>query len=192
MLPGKRPAAGPGEQVQIESEISIRLPGDAIGISQQSKAVAVSVSNTKSCLRAELMFHGQTPLLNIRTAESRRENDEGWSSARAGRKRGQAVGVGHRKRRAGRTKRWPNHDEKGSGYSVRSEGLRYIQQILLNVEQAEGATHHCASFTVERVRETYSRGDVILTVGNVAGEGERGIAFLGLREHLQVVAQAVV
>ena len=152
--------------------------------------MAVGVSNTQSGLRAELVFHRQTSLLHVWTPEIRREDDDRRRSACTGRKRSQAFGIGHQgtrivKRRSGCDQKWP-------GYSVRGEGLGNVEQILLDVKQAERTAHDCIPFTVERISKTHPWGNIVLAVGDVASEGERGITLFGLRNHLQIVAQPVV
>ena len=71
-------------KVQVEPKIPIRLAGDAIGISQQSKTVTIGISHTQSGLGAELVFYGDITLLHVGTTECGREDDDGRSAARAG------------------------------------------------------------------------------------------------------------
>ena len=63
-------------QVEIESEISVCLSGDAIGIAEKAKSVAIDVSNAERGLGAKLMLDCRVSLLDVGTAEFRRKDDD--------------------------------------------------------------------------------------------------------------------
>src|SRR5689334_10699335 len=50
-------------QVQVQTKISVRLPCDAVRVSEESQAMAVDVAYAQSGVGAELVFYRDVPLL---------------------------------------------------------------------------------------------------------------------------------
>jgi hypothetical protein len=70
------------------------------------------------------------------------------------------------------------------GHAVGGERLRHIEQIFLDVKQAEGSSDNSGAFVVEPIGKANARGDIVLAVRNVAGELERRVALARLRQNL--------
>src|SRR6266436_2530748 len=112
-------------QVKVESEIAVGLAGDTVGIPQQTKTVAVDVSDTEHGLAAKLVFHCGIGLLDVGTAEIWRENHDGGSAACTAGKRGETVGVGDE--RICVSKFWSDNDQEGTGHAIRGEGFGNVK-----------------------------------------------------------------
>jgi len=83
------------------------------------------------------------------------------------------------------------HQERARD-AVGEQGLRSIKQVLLHVEESEGAAHDGGAFGIDRVGESDAGRDVVLAVGDVTGQGQDGIANRRLGQHLEIVTESVI
>src|SRR6185437_8985658 len=177
-------------QVQVQPEVAIRLAGHSVGIPQQGQTVTVNVTQAQGGVAAELVLHRKIRLLHIRTAEIRREHQQRWCAPSARWEAGQAGGKVHDG--AGIAEARPRTYQELARYAIGECGLGDVQQVLLDIKQAKRAAHHRAVMRIERVSKPDARRNVVFAVIDLARHREGGIANRRLRQHLQIVARAVV
>src|SRR5581483_5038806 len=132
---GKRTAKGRllagRNKIQVESKVSIRLPGYAVRVAKKLESVAINIVGPDGHVFSKLVLQAEICLLDIRAAEIRCKNNNRRRRGHSRRKSCQAVGktnngTGISESRAG-------GDQKLPGDSIGEQSLSDIQQVLLNV-----------------------------------------------------------